>query len=39
VVGENEPFEELAQTVVSVAIWVVVPAVVGIARALRREAK
>jgi ABC-type transport system involved in multi-copper enzyme maturation permease subunit len=35
----NEPFESLAQTVVSVAIWVVVPAVVGIARALRRDAK
>ena len=34
-----DPFDMPAQTIVAAAAWVAVPAVVGVARALRREAK
>lgn len=37
--ASTEPFELPARTVVASVAWVVVPAVVGVARALRREAK
>jgi hypothetical protein len=33
------PFAELGQTLTAMAIWVVVPAAVGLARSLRREVK
>lgn len=37
--ASTDPWADLPQTVVSSVAWVVVPAVIGIARALHREAK
>lgn len=37
--ASTDPFEMPGQTIVASTVWVLVPAVVGIVRALRREAK
>lgn len=37
--GGDEPFVELAQTVTSLSLWVVIPAALGATRAVRREIK
>jgi len=37
--SENNPFHHFGQSMTAVAIWVVLPSVLGIARMLRREVK
>jgi hypothetical protein len=32
-------FDQWAKTLTSIAIWVVIPAVIGVARSIRREVK
>jgi hypothetical protein len=37
--ASDQPFDHLGQTLTSVAVWIAVPAVLGIRRSLRREIK
>lgn len=37
--SSNQPFDHLAQSLASIAVWVVVPSVLGVTRSLRREVK
>ena len=37
--SSDHPAEDLARTLTSIALWVVLPATVGLARSLRREVK
>jgi ABC-type transport system involved in multi-copper enzyme maturation permease subunit len=37
--SSSQPFEHIAQSLTSIAVWVAVPSVLGVARSLRREVK